>query len=96
MDRAGAWRLAPLFDFTFHTGPNGWQTLSVAGEGESPGKTHLRKLAEQVDLKKKDAETILEQVRKAVAGFGALAQKLKISKSRTQQVEKRLEEIDAQ
>lgn len=96
MDRAGAWRLAPLFDFTFHTGPNGWQTLSVAGAGENPGKTHLRKLAEQVDLKKKDAETIIEQVRKAVAGFGMFAQKLKISKSKTLAIMKRLEEIDAQ
>lgn len=95
MDRTGAWRLAPLFDFTFHTGPNGWQTLSVAGEGENPGKDHLRRLADQVDLKKKDAEMILDQVRLAVSGFEALARMLKISKSRTRQVAKRLEEIDA-
>jgi serine/threonine-protein kinase HipA len=91
----GVWRLAPLFDFTFHTGPNGWQTLSVAGEGQSPRRQHLLKLAEQVDLRPGDAAEIVEQVRGAVSGLGKLANRLKLSKATTERLRSRLKEIDA-
>jgi len=89
----GIWRLAPLFDFTFHTGPNGWQTLSVAGEGQNPGPEHLLKLAEQVDLRARDATGIIEQVRGALAGFNELSDRLNLSKATTQRVQSRLKEI---
>jgi serine/threonine-protein kinase HipA len=94
MDADGVWRLAPLFDFTFHTGPNGWQTLSVAGEGQNPHREHLLKLADQVDVRSRDAMEIITQVRGAVAGFGKLARKLKLSKATTNRVTSRLQEID--
>jgi serine/threonine-protein kinase HipA len=91
----GVWRLAPLYDFTFHAGPNGWQTLSVAGEGQNPGREHLLKLATQVDLRPRDATEIIEQVRGAIAGFGKLATKLKLSKLTTDRVRSRMNEIDS-
>lgn len=91
----GVWRLAPLFDFTFHTGPNGWQTLSVAGEGQNPHREHLLKLADQVDLRPRDATEIIEQVRGAVADLGKLASRLKLSKATTDRLRSRLKEIDA-
>ena len=50
MDEKGAWRLAPFFDFTRSEGPNGWQTLSVAGEGRNPSEDDLKRLAERVGL----------------------------------------------
>jgi serine/threonine-protein kinase HipA len=62
MEATGDWRLSPLFDFTFSSGPNGWHTLSVAGEGERPTSKDLLKLAETVELEKADARDILEQV----------------------------------
>jgi serine/threonine-protein kinase HipA len=95
MDHRGIWRLAPLFDFTFHPGPNGWQTLSVAGEGRNPRRSHLLQLAAQVDLKPKDARAIIEQVRAALAGFPALADRLKLTPSTTAQVLARIREMDA-
>ena len=95
MDPAGVWRLAPLFDFTFNTGPGGWHTLTVAGEGQEPRREHLLKLASQVDLKPQDAKKIIDQVRGAVAGFGKLAKQHKLSKATTERVRSRLEEIDA-
>jgi serine/threonine-protein kinase HipA len=95
MGAGGVWRLAPLFDFTFHTGPNGWQTLTVAGEGQNPGRTHLLKLADQVDLRPRDAAETIEQARGAIAGFAKLAHKLKLSKSVTERVQSRLKQIDA-
>ena len=50
MDEKGVWRLAPFFDFTRSEGPNGWQTLSVAGEGRNPSEDDLKRLAERVGL----------------------------------------------
>lgn len=50
MDSKGDWRLAPFYDFTRSEGPNGWHTLSVAGEGRNPGEDDLKHLAERVGL----------------------------------------------
>jgi serine/threonine-protein kinase HipA len=86
----GKWRLSPLYDFTFHLGPNGWHTLSIAGEGEHPGLEHLLKLSKDVDLVERDAKEIIDAVRSAVAGFDRLAKKLKLSKRTVAQVKSRL------
>jgi serine/threonine-protein kinase HipA len=95
MDAQGVWRLAPLYDFTFQTGPNGWQTLSVAGEGQSPRQQNLLRLADQVDLKPREAREIVEQVRAAIAGFDALARRLKLAKPTMERVRARLLAIDS-
>jgi len=95
MDAEGIWRLAPLFDFTFHQGPNGWHTLSVAGEGKDPRRKNLLNLADQVDLKPKEAKAIIDQVRGAITGFKPLAVRLKLSAPTTARVVARLKEIDS-
>lgn len=95
MDATGVWRLAPLFDFTFHNGPNGWQTLSVAGEGQNPRAENLVKLADQADLRPREAKAIIEQVRAAIVGFHALATGLKVPETTTMRVLARLKEIDS-
>jgi serine/threonine-protein kinase HipA len=91
----GVWRMAPLFDFTFNTGPGGWHTLTVAGEGHEPRREHLQKLADQVELKPQDARKIIDQVRGAVAGFGKLAKTHDLTRATTKQVQSRLKEIDS-
>ena len=50
MNAAGTWSLAPFYDFTYSNGPNGWQTLSVAGAGENPTQGDLDRLAREVGL----------------------------------------------
>ena len=62
MDAKGRWSLAPFYDFTYAEGPNGWQTLSVSGEGANPGVDDLRRLAKGVGLDKDESEPILERV----------------------------------
>lgn len=81
MDKSGEWTLSPLFDFTHSEGPNGWHTLSVAGEGEHPTEKDLLRLADEVDLTKQDAHKIIETVQTAVAGLPALARSLDIPQS---------------
>ena len=51
MDEQGRWSLAPFYDFTYSEGPNGWQTLSVAGEGANPTQADLDRLAREIGLK---------------------------------------------
>ena len=62
MDEKGRWSLAPFYDFTYAEGPNGWQTLSVAGEGANPSVNDLRRLAKDVGLDRGESEPILERV----------------------------------
>ena len=65
MDAHGRWSLAPFYDFTYAEGPNGWQTLSVAGEGENPGVDDLMRLADEVGVDLCDAEEIISSVKSA-------------------------------
>ena len=62
MDGRGRWSLAPFYDFTYADGPNGWHTLSVAGEGNNPSEADLRRLAEEADVADSDAKTVLAEV----------------------------------
>ena len=66
MDPEGRWSLSPLYDFTYATGPNGWQTLSVAGEGAHPGEQDLLRLGEEAGVARADATRIFSTVKEAV------------------------------
>ena len=92
MDASGVWQLAPFYDFTFQQGPNGWQTLSVAGEGANPGQKDLLKLAAKADIKPRDAKAMIEQVRSAIADFPHHAACLRASTRK--RVQTRLASID--
>ena len=70
MDAKGRWSLASFYDFTYAEGPNGWQTLSVSGEGANPGVEDLRRLAKEVGLDRGESEPILERVVESCRGIG--------------------------
>jgi serine/threonine-protein kinase HipA len=95
MDAEGTWRLAPFFDFTFHAGPNGWHTLSVAGEGLNPRRRDLLRLAGQADLRPGDAAGVIDQVRGAVAQFARLADGAALSKRTVARLVARFRTLDA-
>ncbi len=78
MDDAGHWSLAPFYDFTFASGPGGWQTLSVAGEGANPGQDDLLRLAAEVDLPSSAAKDLLDRARAARAHLPSLCRDLGI------------------
>lgn len=81
MDAHGKWKLAPFYDFTWAQGPNGWQTLSVAGEGRDPGVADLLRLASQIGLDGKTAKEIIERVRSATTNYLAGQDLLPTSRS---------------
>jgi DNA-binding MarR family transcriptional regulator len=65
----------------------------VAGEGQNPRRENLLNLADQADLKPKEAKAIIDQVRGAITGFKPLAARLNLSASTTARVVARLQEI---
>ena len=66
MDSKGKWSLAPFYDFTYSEGPNGWHTMSVAGEGAKPDENDLKRLADDAGILASDARTVISDVKAAV------------------------------
>lgn len=82
MDETGSWSLAPFYDFTFANGPGGWQTLSVAGEGENPGVEDLMRLAAQVDIPPAIARDAIERAQAAKARLPVLCREYHVKAPR--------------
>ena len=72
-DESGEWRLAPAYDLTLAPGPGGEHTMTVAGEGRSPGPEHMRRLATVVGIKRRTADEIIGEVRAAVGRWPEFA-----------------------
>lgn len=73
MDEAGEWQVSPAYDLTFSSGPNGYQSTTVMGEGERPDSGHLRHLADAARIAPKKADAIIEQTRDALSAWSQLA-----------------------
>lgn len=73
MTAEGGWELAPAYDLVFAPGPGGEHTMTIAGEGRAPARSHLLKLAELAGVSGREAEAILDEVTSAVARWRAYA-----------------------
>ena len=73
MDDAGRWVLAPAYDLTFSFGPGGEQTMTVMGEGKSPGVPQLRALGEKHALR--NAGIVIDHVQSVVNRWQTYAEK---------------------
>ena len=69
----GVWELAPAYDLVFAPGPGGEHTMTVAGEGRAPARSHLLQLAGPAGIPSLDAEAILQEVASAAARWRAHA-----------------------
>lgn len=69
MKADGEWVLAPAYDLTFSTGPGGEHTMTVAGEGRHPTRSHLERLAQTASLRTKEVKRVLEEVEVAVRAW---------------------------
>jgi|CXWL01.1.fsa_nt_gi serine/threonine-protein kinase HipA len=63
----GEWELAPAYDLVFAFGPGGEHSLTIAGEGRAPTRSHLLQLAGPVGISTIDADSIIDAVATAVA-----------------------------
>jgi serine/threonine-protein kinase HipA len=67
MTAEGGWELAPAYDLVFSPGPGGEHTMTIAGEGRAPARSHLLKLADLAGISNREAQAILDEVAAAVA-----------------------------
>ena len=73
MNQAMRWQLSPCYDISFHDGPGGEHQMDIAGEGRSPAKAHLQKLALSESLNLSWADEVIERISGVAANFKQLA-----------------------
>lgn len=73
------WKLSPAYDLTFSSGPNGYQSMTVAGESLKPTLTQLKELGTKANIKK--PERIIDQVMASAMKWKDTASGLNISDS---------------
>ncbi len=84
MNENGDWNLAPAYDLTYSSGPNGEQSTMVMGEGKNPSTQNLIKLGLEAKLSKNLIHEIIEQTRQALASWKALSKDYNITKTNTE------------
>jgi len=93
LDRDRRWRLAPVFDLTFSTGPGGEHQTAVAGEGHAPDRSHLLEVARRGGLDPMQANSSIDRLLEAVRSLPALAVDLPIRRRRLAELRQVLAEI---
>ncbi len=81
MDENGDWKVAPAYDLTFSSGPNGEQSTMVMGEGKKPTTEHLVKLGLEVKLPRKLVGDVVEQTKVALSRWHSLSKAYGVRKA---------------
>ena len=68
--------------------------MTVAGEGQSPGRPHMLKLAEQAGISHRDAAAIIEEAQAAAVHWTDFAAEAGVSKDTARQIAQSLPGID--
>lgn len=81
MGKDGQWRLAPAYDLTYSAGPGGEHYLDVEGEGKRPTREHAQALGHRHGLSDHLIETIIDEVRAAVADWARFADEAGVTRA---------------
>lgn len=82
------WQLSPAYDLTFSAGIAGEHTMTIAGEGANPDKTHLLKVASQLEIKSNLAQDIIDQAAAVRSRWLDFAEQAQVPKRPAQQMQK--------
>ena len=69
LDRQRHWKLAPCYDLTFCEGPGSEHQTDVCGEGRSPARSHLLRLAKDGGVEAAWAGTVIERMTEVAQTF---------------------------
>lgn len=89
-DDDGRWRLAPAYDLTYSTGPNGEHYLAVNGQAADIDAGAVRAVAEAHAIKPRRVRTIAGEVLDAAGRFDAIAGEFGVSKRTSANVRRAL------
>lgn len=90
MDASGEWRLSPVYDLTFSSGPRGEQSTMVMGEGKNPSLEHLIKLGIDAKIDRKDINRIIEQTCDALSKWVILAKEYGVSQGNLELINRKI------
>ena len=93
MDVQGNWTISPAYDLTFSSGPSGEHSTMIMGEGKSPTKAHLLKLAGICNIKQDKVLEIIHQALAATEKWDDFATKVGVSKLQTKNIGEALSAI---
>ena len=85
------WSYAPSYDLTFNAGPRGEHSMTMAGEGRTPGLEHVQKLAIDHDVDRTHLLMILEQVLETSLRWKNVASDLDMSSETIKRLESQIE-----
>jgi serine/threonine-protein kinase HipA len=84
------WRLAPAYDLTYSTGPNGQHYLAINGETFGVGPDAVRAVSESLDIKPRRLAALVGAVVDSVGRFKDFASQYCVSRRTTAEVERAL------
>ena len=84
------WRLAPAYDLTYSTGPNGQHYLAINGEATDVGADAVRAVAEAQDVKPRRLAALVGDVVDAVGRFKEFAGDYGVSRRTSAEVQRAL------
>jgi serine/threonine-protein kinase HipA len=87
-DRARGWKLAPAYDLSFSSGPNGEHYLAVAGEARDVSAEAVRTVAESHGIRRKRVTEIVSDVIEAVHRFSDFANEFGVSRQTRSDVQR--------
>lgn len=94
MDRQGKWSLSPAFDMTYSYNPSGdWTAqhqMSINGKRDGFSVEDFRACAKSALMKRGRAETIVDEVRAAVARWPEYAGKARVTDDWREQIQRNL------
>lgn len=93
LNKNNEWELAPPYDLTYCAGYRGAHFMDVAGEGKSPTRAHILKVAQDGGMKEKEAQNIIDEMLELITGadFKSVARDLPISRKTLTTVSKVIE-----
>lgn len=71
LDAGGTWRLAPGYDLTYAPHPSGERATLVGGAGRDIRRSHFERIGDEVGIRRRDRQRILDEVLDAVEAVAA-------------------------
>jgi len=90
-DTTGDWTLSPAYDLLHTAGPGGEHTMTLAGEGKNPHRSHIGQLARQADMSQRETDRIFDEVQSAVAHWPDHAARAGVSPTNIEQLAKSID-----
>ena len=86
------WELAPAYDLVHSPGPGGEHSMTIAGEGLAPARSHLLQLADPAGLAIREAESVIDEVVSASLLWNDHAAETQVGKKSLRTIGRAIEE----